>query len=88
MSDEVKYCNWSFEECLVPNNKWLVKRDCEDNSIELSRGDSKNWKAYKASLKPQVQTRFPEPLPDAKCPNCGEEINGVNPYDDGETWRK
>ena len=20
------------------------------------------------------------------CPNCGKFVNGVNPYDDGETW--
>lgn len=22
------------------------------------------------------------------CPNCGRFVNGVNPYDDGETWMK
>lgn len=28
--------------------------------------------------------------PDAgsMCPNCGKFVNGVNPYDDGETWMK
>jgi len=83
---EIEYCNWSFDECLVPSNKWLVTRDCGDE-IELRRGDSKNWKAYKSSLQPQAQTRYPQSRPGAKCPNCGKEINGVNPYDDGETWR-
>lgn len=22
------------------------------------------------------------------CPNCGKYVNGVNPHDDGETWRE
>jgi hypothetical protein len=83
-----KYCNWSFNACLKTSRKWLVKRDCEDNSIELSRGDSRHWKAYKASLQPQVQQRYPYPIPGAQCPNCGKQVNGVNPFDDGETWRK
>ena len=86
-NNELQYCNWSFDECLIPSNKWLVKRDCSDE-IELRRGDSRNWEAYKASLEPQVQTRYAQPRPEAQCPNCGKEINGVNPYDDGETWRK
>ena len=85
--NELQYCNWSFDECLVPSNKWLVKRDCSDE-IELRRGDSKNWRAYKASLQPQFQTRYAQPRPGAQCPNCGKEINVVNPYDDGETWRR
>jgi len=54
----------------------------------LLRGDSREWRAYKASLQPQVQARHPYPLPGAQCPNCHKEINGVNPYDDGETWRR
>ena len=86
--DELEYCNWSFEECLVKSNKWLVERDCQDEAIELSRGDSRNWKAYQASLQSQVQQRYPYHRPGAQCPNCHKEVNGVNPYDDGETWRK
>lgn len=84
-SDNAEWCNWSFDECLVPNTKWLVHRDCGDE-IELRRGDSRNWKAYKASLEPRPQ--FTPPLDASKCPNCGKYVNGVNPYDDGETWRK
>jgi len=87
MFEEPQYCNWSFGECLIPSEKWLVARDCGDE-IELRRGDSRNWKAYKASLTPQVQARYPYARPGARCPNCNKEINGVNPYDDGETWRK
>ena len=60
-------------------------RDCGDE-IELRRGDSKNWKAYKNSLKSRPQ--FTPPLDSSKCPKCGKYINGVNPYDDGETWRQ
>lgn len=82
---DTQYCNWTFEECLKPSQKWLVSRDCGD-AITLTRGGSKNWKAYKASLEPTHQF-YPPPF-NSKCPNCGKYINGVNPYDDGETWRK
>lgn len=84
MSKDVQYCNWSFDECLTPSSKWLVRRDCGDE-ISLLRGDTRNWKAYKASLEPRPQ--FTPPLDSSKCPNCRKYINGVNPYDDGETWR-
>lgn len=87
-SKELEYCNWSFDECLKEQNTWLVMRDCDEEPIVLVRGDSKNWLAYKASLQPQVQMRYPYPRPGAQCPNCGKEVNGVNPYDDGETWRR
>lgn len=86
-SNELQYCNWSFDE-FVDRGKWLIKRDCEDKLIPLNRGDTKNYKAYKASLQPQIQERYEYPRPGAQCPNCHKEINGVNPYDDGETWRK
>ena len=59
----------------------------ENVTIILVRNDSRNWAAYKASLQPQVQTRYPEARPPAQCPNCHRQVNGVNPYDDGETWR-
>ena len=92
--NELRYCNWTFWGCLKQSLQWTVGRDCEGGNdedgktITLTRGDSRNWRAYSASLKSQVQTRFPQPLPGAQCPNCGKEINGVNPYDDGETWRR
>lgn len=82
MSNIPNWCNWSFDE-FVRKGKWLVKRDCSDQ-ITLTRGDSRNWLAYAKSLKPHPQGT----TPGAKCPNCGREVNGVNPYDDGETWRK
>ncbi len=87
---EIEYCNWTFWDCLKPNNKWVVGRDCQggregDTTITLSRGDSKNWRAYKASLEPTHQF-YPPPF-SSKCPNCGKYINSVNPYDNGETWR-
>jgi hypothetical protein len=81
MNDELKWCNWSFDECLKPKEHWLVTRDCGDQ-IVLKRGDTKNWKAYAASLQPHPQFTVPV---GAKCPNCHKQINGVNPYDDGET---
>ena len=37
MSNEVQWCNWSFDE-FIHKNKWLVRRDCEDESMVLSRG--------------------------------------------------
>ena len=83
MNNDVEWCNWSFDE-FVDKGKWLVKRDCEDKLIPLNRGDSRNWRAYKRSLEPHRQGTTPQ----AYCPNCGKNINGVNPYDDGETWRK
>jgi len=85
MGNTIKWCNWSFDECLKPQQKWLVRRDCSDE-IPLSRGDSRNWKAYKESLKPRYVGQ--DPLSSSKCPNCLKYVNGVNPYDDGETWRK
>lgn len=81
MSD-VEWCNWSFDEFLS-KGKWLVKRDCSD-VITLTRGGGKNWRAYRKSLQPHAQGTTPH----AKCPNCDKEINGVNPHDDGQTWRK
>lgn len=81
---EEEYCNWSFDE-FISKGKWLVRRDCGDE-ITLTRGDSRNWLAYKSSLQPRPQ--FTPPSIGSKCPSCGKYINGVNPYDDGETWRK
>ena len=86
-NQDLTYCNWEFEEFVSPG-KWLIKRDCDDKLMPLNRGDSRNWKSYKSSLMPQVQTRYPQPLPGAQCPGCGKQVNGVNPYDNGETWRK
>lgn len=89
--DEIKWCNWTFWECITPSNEWEVGRDCQggrvgDQTITLRRGDSRNWKAYKASLEPRRQ--FTPPSDNSKCPNCNRYINGVNPQDDGETWYK
>lgn len=60
----------------------------ENVTMTLSRNGGRTWNAYKASLQPQVQQRYPYPIPGARCPHCGKQVNGVNPYDDGETWRK
>ena len=81
MSDTA-YCNWTFNECLTPYNKWLVDRDCSDD-ITLSRGSSKNWEQYQLSLQP----RYVGQEPISRCPSCSKAVNGVNPSDDGETWR-
>ncbi|HUH57437.1 MAG TPA: hypothetical protein VL020_02855 [Pseudomonadales bacterium] len=89
-----EYCNWTFVEVVAPYQKWVVARDCENNNDEnvdddsvtftLSRNDKRNWSAYAKSLEP----RYQDEAQNAYCPKCGKEINGVNPYDDGETWRK
>ena len=60
----------------------------ESVTIVLTRTGGKNWYAYQASLQPQVQQRYPYPLPGAQCPKCHKQVNGVNPYDEGETWRR
>jgi len=70
----------------MDTNKWRIKRDCCDDAILLVRGDSKNWKAYQASLKPYRVGGYPDAA--SMCPNCHKFVNGVNPYDDGETWMK
>lgn len=84
MIPKIEYCNWEFE--YADKNKWLVKRDCCDEEILLVRGDSRNWKAYEASLKPYSVGGYPDGA--SICPNCGKYVNGVNPHDDGETWRE
>lgn len=103
MVPKVEYCNWVFWEVIKKSQKYGVQRDCDDESsteheasrtyefnesvtLVLNRGKSRNWKNYKASLQPRHQY-YPPPF-NSKCPNCGNYINGVNPYDDGETWIK
>jgi hypothetical protein len=77
------WCNWFFVDCLVGGKKWIVYRDCGGgNKMVLTRGDSRNWKAYRRSLEPYSQGQKPRGI----CPNCGRYINGLSPYDDGETW--
>lgn len=99
---ELQYCNWTFWEVIKPNNRWGVNRDCDDKPLTelkgygllhdavthvFSRGGRDDM-AYRASLQPQLQTRYPQPRPGAQCPNCGKQVNGVDPYDDGQTWRR
>lgn len=84
MIPKIEWCNWVFE--YADKNKWLVKRDCCDDEILLIRGDNKNWKAYQASLKPYCLGSYPDAA--SMCPNCGKFVNGVNPYNDGETWMR
>lgn len=100
---DTQYCNWTFWEVIKPSNRWGIQRDCDDTplverdgygpydfdekiTLTISRDGGKNWLAYKASLEPHGTGEPPSPR--SKCPNCGKYINGVNPYDDGETWRK
>lgn len=79
-----EYCNWEFRECLTPKNRWLLKRDCQNELETISRGSGKKWKAYELSLQPRYQGHPPLGI----CPDCRKYVNGVNPYDDGETWRR
>jgi len=88
---------------ITKSNKWGIQRDCDDTplvqqkgyglydfhesvTVVLLRGDSRNWRAYKAALEPHGTGQPPSDR--SKCPKCGKYVNGVNPYDDGETWRK
>lgn len=84
MSAKIEYCNWEFRECSTPKQKWELKRDCEGETITITRGSGKNWRAYELSL----QSRYQGQPPLGECPKCGKYVNGVNPYDDGETWRR
>lgn len=85
MIPKIEWCNWVFS-CTdnMDNDRWMVKRDCCDDEILLIRGDSKNWKAYQASLLPYPVGGVPSA--GSKCPNCRKYVNYVNAYDDGETW--
>lgn len=103
MNDKIEYCNWTFWEVITRSNKYGIQRDCDSKplveqegygpydyheavTVILRRGDSRNWKAYKAALEPHGTGEPPSDR--SKCPGCGKYVNGVNPYDDGETWRK
>lgn len=58
MTPKIEWCNWVFD--YMDTNKWMVKRDCCDDEILLVRGDSRNWKAYQASLKPYRVGSYPD----------------------------
>ena len=89
---EIKYCNWTFWEVITPYQKWGIGRDCKGGdkyevvTDTVTRNDKKLWSPYQASLESRYQDQAPASR--SKCPACGNYINGVNPYDDGETWRK
>ena len=88
VTTERGYCNWEYTGEYETNNKGVIKKtewttDCgktaywtRDNKI------GEVFKRYKNQSVP-VGQRFP-----TNCPYCGNELNLVNPYDDGETWRK
>ena len=84
MIPKIEWCNWVFE--YRDTNNWIVKRDCCNDEILLVRGDSKNWKAYQAALKPYPLGSYPDGA--SICPNCHKFVNVVNPYVDGETWMR
>lgn len=82
------YCNWEYtgeyatDKCgRVKKTEW--KTDCgklvnwtRDNAI------GKLFKDYDNQVVPLGERFY------VNCPYCGNELNLVNPYDDGETWRK
>jgi len=82
------YCNWEYTGEYETNKSGCIKKtewrtDCgkvvhwtRDNQI------GEVFKRYKNQTVSMGQ-RFI-----VNCPFCGEELNLVNPYDDGETWRK
>lgn len=87
MIPKIEWCNWVFDHTdNMDTDRWMVKRDCCDDEILLVRGDSRNWKAYQASLKPYHVGSYPDAA--SMCPNCGKFVNGVNPYDDGENTER
>lgn len=103
MTEEIQYCNWTYWEVIKRSKNWGIQRDCDKTplvekdgygryefdervTIVLSRGDSRNWKASQAAL--EARPTGEPPSIRSKCPNCGKYVNNVNPYDDGETWRK
>ena len=86
--DERGYCNWEYTGEYETDKKGVVKKtewitDC-GQTVYWTRhnkiGDV--FKCYKNQSVP-VGQRFP-----TNCPFCKNELNLVNPYDDGETWRK
>lgn len=102
-SKSTEWCNWTFWEVIKPSSKWGVQRDCdttplvrqegygpydfdENVTITLTRSGGRNWDAYEAALEPHATGSLPSDR--SKCPQCSKYVNGVNPYGDGETWRK
>ena len=83
MSKQTEYCNWEFRECITPKQKWVLKRDCDDKETTITRESGVKWATYKASLQPSPVGSEPKGI----CHTCGKCVNGVNPSDDGETWR-
>lgn len=79
------YCNWEYTGEYDTDKRGSIKKagyqtDCGRN-VYWTRNNKTGelFKAYKSQSVP-VGSRFP-----LNCPYCGNELNVVNPYDDGET---
>ena len=88
MKDTRSYCNWEYTGEYDTNrtgyvNKTKWKTDC-DRVVNWTRDNKigKLFKQYGLQSVPSGE-RFR-----LNCPFCGNELNLVNPYDDGETCRK
>ena len=88
VTNERGYCNWEYTGEYETNKSGQIKKtewntDCGEN-VYWTRGNKIGslFKSYYQQTVPMGQ-RF-----DLNCPFCGNELNLVNPYDDGETWRK
>lgn len=87
-NDDRGYCNWEYTGEYETNQVGQVKRtewktDC--GKLAYWTRDNKIGKIFKqyAHQSVPVGERFY-----VNCPYCNNELNLVNPYDDGETWRK
>lgn len=81
-------CNWEYTGEYETNSKGYMKKtewktDCGKTAY-CTRNNKIGavFKRYYSQHVP-VGQRFL-----TNCPYCGNELNLVNPYDDGETWRK
>ncbi len=80
----LEWCNWEFRDCLTPKEKWVLKRDCDEEETTITRGSGVKWRRYEMSLQPT----YVGSQPPSTCHTCGKYLNAVNTSDDGETWRR
>ena len=88
VTNEIGYCNWEYTGDYDTNKKGSIKRtewntDC-GRTVNWTRDNKigKLFKDYHNQSVPNGERFY------VNCPFCNNELNLVNPYDDGETWRK
>lgn len=86
ITSERGYCNWEYTGEYETDSRGAVKKtewktDCGKTAYWTR--NNKVGELLRGTKSVPAGQRFP-----TNCPYCGNELNLVNPYDDGETWRK